>query len=554
MKLGMEVQRSLLGATVSPASYANRVPWGWLLFALILSLSTVRFIYLAWLSPLDLAPDEAHYWDWSRHLDWSYYSKGPLVAWIIRGAIELFGPLSIRLTGHETMAVRMPAVFFGSLLLLGLYVLSLQVFRSPRVAFLTALFAATMPAIAAVSILMTIDSPFLCLWTWALVAGHRAVSQNDTWAWLLTGLLVCLGILAKYTMGLWLVSLGLFLVTTPTLRPILFRRGFWLMVAVASFSAIPILYWNSTHDWVTFRHVGGQAGVVQQTGIRWLGPLEYIGSQFGLMIGYWFVVWIASMIHYRPKRENDLGVQYLWWMSAPTFLLFGAVTFRSAGQVNWPAAAYLSGIVLASAWLMHLLDTAGDSFRRLTRYCIIGACALGVAVNVAVHETLLIRPVALAIAERLRPNDPLAIRGVDPTARLRGWRYLGKEVDRIRAEVRETDGIEPLMSAGGWNTAGEVGFYCEGHPTVYSFGLYFGGRHSQYDFWRPNPVDDAQVFAGKTFIVVTADETILRQAFTDVSPAREFIYKEDGVALAAWQVWICRGFRGIDLKRGPGHY
>jgi hypothetical protein len=40
--------------------------------------ATLAFVWIR--CPFDLAPDEAHYWDWSRHLDWSYYSKGPLVA------------------------------------------------------------------------------------------------------------------------------------------------------------------------------------------------------------------------------------------------------------------------------------------------------------------------------------------------------------------------------------------------------------------------------------------------------------------------------------------
>src|SRR5262245_31657226 len=48
--------------------------------------ATMAYIWA--LCPLELAPDEAHYWDWSRHLDWSYYSKGPLVAWLIRGSCE----------------------------------------------------------------------------------------------------------------------------------------------------------------------------------------------------------------------------------------------------------------------------------------------------------------------------------------------------------------------------------------------------------------------------------------------------------------------------------
>src|SRR5438132_10976330 len=91
---------------------------------LIVGAAVLRFLYLAIDCPLDLSPDEAHYWDWSRHLDWSYYSKGPLVAWLIRLSRELFGPMSVALTGSEMLAVRLPAVVCGVLLLASLYLLT----------------------------------------------------------------------------------------------------------------------------------------------------------------------------------------------------------------------------------------------------------------------------------------------------------------------------------------------------------------------------------------------------------------------------------------------
>src|SRR5207248_1817565 len=71
---------------------------------LILAAAVFHLVYLAALCPLDLAPDEAHYWDWSRHLDWSYYSKGPLVAWLIRASCELVGSWSEQHTGGLTFA------------------------------------------------------------------------------------------------------------------------------------------------------------------------------------------------------------------------------------------------------------------------------------------------------------------------------------------------------------------------------------------------------------------------------------------------------------------
>src|SRR5215475_5736954 len=149
-----------------PDSVANVAKWRWRALAVILILgaTALRLAYLARDCPLDLAPDEAHYWDWSRHLDWSYYSKGPLIAWLIRLSCTLFGPWSVSLTGNEMLAVRLPAVLCGGLLLLSLYVLTLQVFGSDRLALGVLALGLTFPVIAAGSSLMTIDAPYTCCW------------------------------------------------------------------------------------------------------------------------------------------------------------------------------------------------------------------------------------------------------------------------------------------------------------------------------------------------------------------------------------------------------
>ena len=53
-------------------------------------------VFLLWGCDWDLCGDEAEYWAWSRELDWSYFSRGPVVAWLIRLGTELFGGLSLR--------------------------------------------------------------------------------------------------------------------------------------------------------------------------------------------------------------------------------------------------------------------------------------------------------------------------------------------------------------------------------------------------------------------------------------------------------------------------
>src|SRR5205807_4959163 len=193
-------------------------PWHLLAAGLILAAAALHVAYLTSGAALDLAPDEAHYWDWSRHLDWSYYSKGPLVAWLIRLSCALFGDWSYALTGNEALAVRLPAVICGALLLVSLYVLTVQIFQREGLALGLVVVALSSPLLAAGSTLMTIDAPYTCCWGWALVLAYRALTTQSNWAWAGAGLLVGLGILAKYTMVLWLPSFTLFLLATPTYR------------------------------------------------------------------------------------------------------------------------------------------------------------------------------------------------------------------------------------------------------------------------------------------------------------------------------------------------
>jgi 4-amino-4-deoxy-L-arabinose transferase-like glycosyltransferase len=522
---------------------------------LIVGSAALRLVYLACNCPLDLAPDEAHYWDWSRHLDWSYYSKGPGVAWLIRLSCELFGGLSVHLTGNEMLAVRLPAVLCGGLLLLALYILTLQVGGGDRVALLVVAIALTAPALSAGSTLMTIDAPYACCWGWALVAGHRAVFRRSLWAWAAAGALVGLGILFKYTMVVWLPSLAAFLLFSGEYRWLLRSRGFWLLCGLASLSGVPILIWNALNGWVTFHHVSGLAGLrSEEPTFHWLGPLQFVGVQCGLWMVFWFLAWARAMFVHAPWRPSRPSLQYLWWMSAPMFGVFLGFSFKTGGgQPNWPITAFISGMILATVWLVDELRTAGAWYRRLTLAGATAAAAVGVMLTLFMHFSAWAHPVLAAAAGPATAEQPYPLRRLDPTLRLRGWRTLAAEVDHLRHQLR-AQGREPILAGTGWNLPGLLGFYCEDHPTVYSLGPALGDRRSQYDFWRPNPIADADTFAGRTFLIIAGQPLDLRGTFEDVQ-VHPVHCEVDGRPVAGWVILICRGYRGfgptLDPSRNP---
>src|SRR5262249_52751077 len=140
-------------------------------------------------------------------------------------------------------------------------------------------------------------------------------------------------------------------------------------------------------------------------------------------------------------------------------------------------------------------------YRRLTRTSLGLACAAGLLLAVLLHRSDWYRELLFPLVGEPTAQRPMPLRRFDPTCRLAGWRTLAPEVDAVREAVLAR-GVEPVLAATSWSLPGEIGFYCDDHPTVYNVGGVQGERHNQYDFWRPNPVADASHFLGRTFVIV----------------------------------------------------
>ena len=436
----------------------------------IVASACLSLAYIWFLCPLDLASDEAHYWDWSLRLDWSYYSKGPLAAWLIRASCELFGSLSVAVRGDLAAAVRLPAVVCHTALLAGSYLLATGVFRSPRLGLAVVLAEASIPLVRVGAVLMTIDPPFLACWCWALVSvwkatGRVAVSagRSVTW-WTAAAAFIFLGTLAKYTMALFPIAVAVFLLVH---RRSEFRRlGFWVFLAGGLLAWVPIVEWNARHDWASFRHVLGQVGSDRLIGIRFngLGPLSFAGAQAGMLFGGWLLAFLAAGWRYRPSRESDPGVALPWWCSAPVWTLFAIASFVKNGQPNWPAPAYVGGMILAVAWVREVLivgssppattDATCDRRDRRRQPGGDGARTLP-------------RPGttrAALVAGQSTAEKPLPVRSLDISARLTGWKTLAAEVDRIRTEVATATGEKPVLAGTNWTIPGHLRFYCRDRP------------------------------------------------------------------------------------------
>lgn len=502
----------------------------WPIPAVLIAVSLGNLAYIRWACPYDLAPDEAHYWDWSRHLDWCYYSKGPLVALLIRGSCELFG--------NTPIAVRLPAVLCGTALLAGMAKLAHQISGDRRFDFVVICAALTLPGISATSVLMTIDAPFLACWAWAAVCIQSALSGQASRYWCLAGMFVAVGLLAKLTMLAFPVGVALLLIQQKQHRT-------WNALPfglIGALGFIPMVVWNLRQDGVGLRHTLGHAGI-QEPWPGLLGPLGFLGGQFGILLGVWFIAWLRAIWTFRPVSHP--GTALLWWLSVPLFAVCTVASLQTSGQPNWPAAAYISGFVLAMFWVRARWQSVS------VRRAIFAVVALGIGSSLFLRWPGILRPTLARLTGAPTVDRPAPVRQLDPTARLLGWNTLASAVDSVRERIRTATGEEPLIASMTWTVPGELGFYCRGHPTVYSFGLALADRFSQYDLWRPNPVLDAQDFHGRSFVYI--GEELPKAAFDRMELVQVVTPMADGVPVASWKIWVCRGFRGFGPLVERGH-
>jgi len=183
--------------------------------------------------------------------------------------------------------------------------------------------------------------------------------------------------------------------------------------------------------------------------------------------------------------------------------------------------------------------------RRLVTISGLGLISLlSLTLTLLIHDSALALPLLEPWCQAPTHQCPTPLRRLDPTCRLKGWRTLAAEVDRLRQQCRR-EGTEPILATARWSEAGELGFYCQGQPTVYSIGTVHGDRYSQYDLWRPNPLADPQKFQGKTFIIVNSLNGPLNQVFDRLETPLVVTHYEGNIPLAQWNVVVGHGFRGF---------
>ena len=495
-----------------------------LAFAFLILLTAFRIAH-AWLGSLDLAPDEAYYWDWSRNLAWGYYSKPPMIAWLYAAATAI--------GGHSTLTVRATSALIMLGTMIGLFYLCKRLF-SARVGLWTVVAASLTPGVSAASAILTIDAPLLFFWTWTSLWFYRAVTTNKMGFWLLTALGLGAGFLSKQVMLGFPPLSFVILALSDTHRRKLISWRYIGCVAIGLLMLLPPLIWNYQHDWVTFRHTAHHVEVNPGHPFRPGLFFEYLGAQVGVITPVLFVMlYLAGWSFLKSgKLKENFEYRYLAILSYPALLAFQALSMFSRVHPNWPAPFYITAFPLGVAWALE----SGSLARKK-------ALKIGVAVGL-IFTFFTYFPGTLGAL-----GFPLSSK-TDPTMRLRGWSELGDRVGALDQELRARygwDGQSLVIASDQRQLVSEISFYAPGNPEVF---IWPGSMkiNSQYHL-----LPGLSMKIGANVLFVTPVGQKLPPDFEGSFDSVEFIQKID-VAYRGETLRSVDAYLGLNLKTAPRFY
>lgn len=451
-----------------PAGQRWPAIWGPRLWALI-GLALVLLLYRTWVvhhSGISLFFDEAQYWDWSRSLQWGYYSKPPVIAAIIRASTTLFGDGVI---GVKMLTMLLyPAT---ALAMVGLARALWPTSSGVRTGIVAGALFLCMPMVGTMGLFASTDAPLILCWTLAAWALWRAQVTNRFHHWVLLGIACGVGILSKYTMAAFAITALWVLWAVHGPRRGVLRVGPWVAVLLTVLIVSPNLVWNAHNGFPTLQHTAELTTQSERSG-GVLKLLEFLGGQLMMLgpvaiVGAAWLWWRARRVPSAPLAPGSqwaastqvsppsqwahttaMGGQslppgtqperkaaartsayylasvssyrYLWMLSLPLLGIAAVQAFMGGAHVNWAAPAMVGlTLLLASLLSAPLVPLAAP---RPHRWLIAILLSNVILTSLALHARDIL-------------TDPVNPK-LDVLVRMRGWDEAFRQLEPVITEPR----------------------------------------------------------------------------------------------------------------------
>lgn len=427
---------------------------------------------IAVMLPVDLAGDEAYYWEWGQHLDWGYFSKPPGIAWLMAGAHWI--------SPDSTIGIRFLACLLGFGGSWFVVLTAKRCFGIQPAVWVGAAWILT-PANSALHLLLTIDAPLVFFWAMAIWAFREWIhTKGNSYKFgLLFGIALMGGILSKQMMLVFFPIVCLYLLLESNLRIYLLRPSLWVAFVIGHLGLVPPIWWNAQNNWITFQHTmhhfeSASPGI----GKSLSRFFELFGAELGLVSPVLFILlFISGFGVLKNWKKVSSDGRLFWWLSFPAILAMFFLTFRQRVNPNWPAVFLIGGTLLSGGYFWNKWETTKNSSKPARNW-------VRISVRVAAVFTICAYLALISVS-----TGVIKFPGFDPSARIRQWSSIATDVQSIVTRHQNDGTVSPEFF---WVTIGhrfltsELAYFLDSNPRVYRFSPEPDLLRSQHDLW-PNP-------------------------------------------------------------------
>jgi dolichol-phosphate mannosyltransferase len=332
-----------------------------LAMGLIACAVVLRLIYVG---SVEMMPEEAYYWSYSRHLDFGYLDHPPMVAWLIRLGTDLFG--------QTEFGVRAGALCCGAITSVFVYKLARNLFGEAS-ALAALLLVQTLPYFFLSGFLMTPDAPLAAAWAASLYFLERALIGNQPRAWWLMGICLGVGMISKYSIAILGPVTMAFMMRDPDSRHWLRRKEPYVAAVLALALFSPVLVWNAQHEWASFafqtsrriaeapqfalhKLIGSiivlitPTGLLAAVGVLWTWP----GGREGLagaarrrrLFTLAILVPLSVFAAFSLRHEVKLDWTGPLWIAALPAMGFAMIAVDATRMSAWIRAAWMPTVII----------------------------------------------------------------------------------------------------------------------------------------------------------------------------------------------------------------
>jgi hypothetical protein len=331
---------------------------------------------------------------------------------------------------------------------------------------------------------------------------------------------------------------------------------YWLL-GLFVVCTIPPIVWNAQHAWITMTHLETRGSLTEDVGFRPLEPLKFFGEHFIFYSPLLFGALVWAVIGNWRRVNQQFKVLFLFWFGLPVFVFYLLLSLNHVATPNWDAVSFLSFGLLAVHYWNERIEKRG------ARIFATAAILLGFGISIFSLDSDLLRSAGIKFFRS------------DPSDRLRGWKTMTAEVERIRNDLESKLGEKLFLIADERHRASEISFYLKdkrvegpGHPPVYL--VESQDLINQFSFWprydqfvdppaSPNQSSDeafteqkgVNPFFGRSALLIRNfaknPPHNIRAAFESTEPVGTLELKRFGHHVRSWQIFLCRHYRTLPL-------